>query len=221
VTLADKTVLSMLDERFVVGWRNIGRESYVGQSHGYSCGQSAVGTTNGAGGRNMQILVLTDDLVVLHALPGFWHPEDFAQELRFAEGLATLWADRNVTRDQKDHMYRLAQLAQARSHGQATRARSAWQSFDEHSERQRLTKEPRDTFVHGWLGPYTDEIIKSMEIKPLDILVHERMARRPFRRLADLDIEGLVDYGQHFYDNNRSVGEKGVTLRRPKVSAQP
>src|SRR5687767_15719283 len=102
----------MLRERFVVGWHNIWREPYVGQSHGYSRHQMVVGTTNGAGGRNMQIFVLSPDLVVLHALPGFWHPEDFAQELRFAEALAAVWADSTLTRAQKDRLFRAVQLAE-------------------------------------------------------------------------------------------------------------
>lgn len=222
MTLGDEKVLKMLDERFVVGWRNIGAESYVGSSSGYSGANSAVGTTNGAGARNMQILILSEELVVLHALPGFWHPEDFVQELRFAEGLATLWAEKGTRRADKDHMYRLAQLSQAASSSEATRARSRWQHFDEHAERQRLTKEPRDTFVDGWQGPFTAEAAKTWPIKTIDVLVHERMAQQPFRLLSDFDFESLVDYGTVHYDNNRGIaGENGVTLKRPKVSAQP
>jgi hypothetical protein len=61
VSLSQDPVLSLLKEHFVVGWKNINREDYVGSSHGYTCAQSAVGTTNGAGPRNMQSFVLSPD----------------------------------------------------------------------------------------------------------------------------------------------------------------
>ena len=74
----------LLKSDFVVGWKNIQREDYVGASHGYTCEQPAVGTTNGAGPRNTQMFVLSPGGVVLHALPGFWHPDELAAELHFS-----------------------------------------------------------------------------------------------------------------------------------------
>ena len=55
--------------------------------------QCAVGTTNGAGGHNVQIFVLSPDGVVLHALPGFWHPEDLVRELTGWICIRVTWAD--------------------------------------------------------------------------------------------------------------------------------
>lgn len=213
MTLADETVQQMLRDRFVVGWRNIWREDYVGQSHGYRRDQSAVGTTNGAGGRNMQIFVLAPDLTVLHALPGFWHPEDFAHELRFAEGLARLWQDESLPRQQKDSFFRTLQLAELRSQDRATYARSGWQGFDAHSERARAKQERRDTFA---CLPLTAELGGPVAVlKPLNVLVHERMADRPFLPFAEFDVEDFVDYGLAYYDNNAGHGDKGVDLPRP------
>src|SRR5690349_14330752 len=93
VTLPNPEVMAMLQERFIVGARNIEREEHVGLSQGYSCSQTAVGTTNGAGGRNVQILVLAADETVVHALPGFWHAEDLCNELRLGLELYRLYLD--------------------------------------------------------------------------------------------------------------------------------
>ncbi len=84
----------MLKKHFVVGWKNNWREDYVGVSHGYTCEQPAVGTTNGAGPRNMQTFVLSGDGTVLHCLPGFWHPADLAHELEVSLALHRLWQDK-------------------------------------------------------------------------------------------------------------------------------
>lgn len=214
MTLADENVQQMLRERFVVGWHNVWREEWVGQSHGYRRNQTAVGTTNGAGGRNMQVFVLAPDQTVLHALPGFWHPDDFAHELRFAEALCTVWQDETMTRKQKDAMFRQVQLAELRSHGEATYARSGWQSFDAHAERHRATREARDTFGHATLPGVPMQGIAML--KPLNVLVHERMADRPFVPFAEFDVEDFVDYGRPFYDNNIGRGGKGVDFPRPQ-----
>ena len=73
MSLPKEPVFSKLQSDFVVGWRNIIAADSVGESFGYTCDQPAVGTTNGAGPHNVQLFVLSPDLTVLHALPGFWH----------------------------------------------------------------------------------------------------------------------------------------------------
>lgn len=216
MTLADDTVRAMLCDRFVVGWRDIWREPYVGQSQGYSKYQTAIGTTNGAGGRNMQVFVLSPDLVVLHALPGFWHPDDFAHELRFAQGLASLWRDPTLTRSQKNVMFRQVQLAEVRVHDELTYARSSWQSFDAHVERSRAQQEVRDTMMTCLAGPLGKEQVAGAAMKPLNVLVHERMAARPFVPFRDFDVARFVDYGLTHYDNNHGRGDKGVAFRKPQ-----
>ena len=45
-------------------------------------------------------------------------------------------------------------------------------------------------------------------LKPLNVLVHERMARRPFVAWTDFDIESFVDYGRYFYDLNMFQDDK-------------
>lgn len=211
MTLADEKVLEVLKDRYVVGWRNVMNEEWVGQSHGYSRSQQAVGTTNGAGGRNVQIFVLSPDLVVLHALAGFWHPDDLRAELRFAEGLWSVWKDEKLTRAQKDAFCRQMQLAESRFQDEETFARSQWQHFDKHVELSRLQTENRDTVarVPGENG-------QGFALKPHNVLLHERMADHPFVPFDEFDVTWIADHGQAFYDNNRGTGEHGVAFPPPR-----
>ncbi len=211
MTLADDKVREVLKDRFVVGWKNVMNEQWVGQSHGYSRRQQAVGTTNGAGGRNVQIFVLSPDLVVLHALPGFWHPDDLLGELRFAEAVWSVWKDESLTRAQKEAFHRQVQLQETRHHGEETFARSGWQHFDRHVELARLKEGNRDTVACP-----PDEKGQGFALKSHNVLLHERMAEHPFVRFAEFDVTWIADYGQAFYDNNRGVGEDGISFPSPQ-----
>ena len=203
--------MELLRERFVLGQVNIQREKHVGLSHGYGCDQTAVGTTNGAGGRNLQILVLDDDLTVLHALPGFWHADDLLAELRLGLEIARLHDDERLSGAQKQAMFAALHRSHVARHGAAANARSSWQGFDEHHERERAAKEPRDTLTLALDGP------RSM--KPIPQLVHVRLLTRPFRKLADFDMEGFVDYGRPYYDNNAGY-DKGRNFAAAAVANQ-
>ena len=216
MSLPHDSVYSQLQSDFVVGWKNIKNKSYVGRSHGYTPRQCSLGTTNGAGGKNLQIFVLSPDLTVLHALPGFWHPEDLARELRFARSLLRLWQDENRTRAQKNSMHRLLQLAEARYQPEATSARSGWQSFDQRNEPSRLRRGSRDTFRTTKDGYLLADRKGQLLMKPTNVLVHERMARRPFVRFEDFDVAEFADYGNTFYDKNMRFEKKRKTFPRPR-----
>jgi len=199
-------VCSLLKSDFVLVWRDIRKKNYVGYSLGYKPRNSSVGTTNGAGAHNLQLFALSPDLVVLQALPGFWHPEDLARELRFAKVLGHLWADGNRSLEQKKDMYRRLQLREISAQPPATYARSGWQGFDHQAESARLQKMPRDTF-------FDLEKDGRGGIKPINYLVHERMAERPFVRFEDFDVANFVDYGRLYYDLNTRVDEHGREFR--------
>ena len=106
----------MLQKDYVCGWKDIRKEDFCGVSHGYSKSQVAVGTTNGAGGRNVQIFVLTPDGRVLLALPGFWHPEDLRTELKFGKVLHRLWRDDSRSLEDKVRMWRRLHRHQPSTH---------------------------------------------------------------------------------------------------------
>ncbi|MEM7203054.1 MAG: hypothetical protein AAF628_22530 [Planctomycetota bacterium] len=210
MTLPDDGVLELLDRDFVVGWRDIGGEEFCGESRGYARVQTALGTTNGAGGRNVQLLVLAPDLTVLHALPGFWHPEDLQHELRFALMVDRLWRDEGRSRDAKEAMYRRLLDRHARRSPALTTARSAWQHFDQRHEFRLAKTEPRDTVLRGDDG--------SVRMKPLNQLCYERLASRPLRALDAFGLAGFVDYGLRHYDNNRHIDGVSRRFRKNEVA---
>ena len=214
MTLPNEEVIDVLRDQFVVGWHNIKKEEFVGNSHGYRKNQTAVGTTNGAGGRNVQLFVLASDLTVLHVLPGFWQADDLLAELRFAKQLHRLWADGDVSHEQKLRMARTIRRSHVRGFSARTIARSSWQSFDEHREMARYKTEPRDTITLDNRG--------HPRIKPMCQLVHERMEPRLFTSFKDFDTEQFVDYGRPYYDNNRHFdkGREFAAAKRANAKRQ-
>ena len=203
MTLPNDDVLDLLESRFVLGHQNIQKELHVGLSHGYRRTQSAVGTTNGAGGRNVQFIVLAADETVLHALPGFWHAEDLIAELQLALELHALYGDERITERRRAQMFEMLHRSHVRRHGPAAERRGQWQNFDENYERKRAETEERDTFAWDEHG--------EKRLKSIPELVHDRLLERPFRKLDAFDMEAFVDYGRPYYDNNH--GDNGVTFR--------
>lgn len=202
MSLPNEEVLDLLRERFVLGARNIERDHHVGISHGYRCTQTAVGTTNGAGGRNVQILVLAADGVVLHALPGFWHPEELASELRLALELHQLHHD-DRSPAAKLAMFRALHRTAASS--APTTAHDEWQGFDQSEELARAATTPRDTLLCDDAGQPVLDARGQPQLKTIRRLVHDRLLAQPFVALADFDVEQFVDYGRAYYDNNAWV----------------
>lgn len=220
MTLPDPEVLDLLANDFVVGWSNIEREDHVGTSHGYQDNQTAVGTTNGAGGRNLQLLVLSSDGVVLHALPGFWHPADLAAELRFSRQVHRLWLEPERTRAQKDAMFLALHRYELARQSADTIARSDWQGFDRWAEVQRCKQAPRDTMLSVATTGETSVPGKDVELKPLNVVARERMMAQPFRKLADFDVEAFVDYGRVLYDNNAGQDKGRIFAKAEKRAAE-
>lgn len=217
VSLPQEPVFSLLKTKFVVGWKNIIKQRYVGESHGYTCDGIAVGTTNGAGPHNVQTFVISTDGVVLHALPGFWHPEDLARELRFALVLREVWRDQTLDRATKDTLFTALQLAEIGKHPRAHTARSGWQGFDAKNEMKRLEKGvQRDTFVRDQAGQVQRCRKGRPRLKSTNVIAHERMASRPFVPFARFDVAVFADYGRTYYDNNKKVNGVGVTFVTPR-----
>ncbi len=213
MSLPTKQVFSQLEDDWIVGWHNIEHESHIGMSHGYTDKQTSIGTTNGAGPHNIQIFMLSPDLVVLQALPGFWHPEDLARELRFGKKMLTLWQDDKLSRAEKKRQFCSMQLAELKSQPMVTYERSGWQDFDmraEHGRYQAGMK--RDTFLCNADGSVKTNGLGKPVMKPVNQLVHERMAKRPFKQYSKFDIIAFADYGTAYYDNNLRVDGKGKSF---------
>lgn len=203
MTLPNEDVMDLLADRFVVGFHDIEKDAHVGLSHGYRPNQCAVGTTNGAGGRNVQMVVLDADGTVLHVLPGFWHAQDLIAELQLALDVQKLHADANLTATQKRDLFASLHRVFLNRHLDESLPRSEWQNFDRQAEFDRARTEPRDTLAST----------SPMEIKPMLQLVHERLQAQPFSQFAAFDMERFVDYGRAFYDNNQGL-DKGKTFQR-------
>ena len=199
MTLPNNDVIDFIGTRFVLAHRNIQKDEHVGMSHGYRSNQSAVGTTNGAGPRNVQFLILAADKTVLHALPGFWHPEDLIPELQLAFEISRLYLDKRKTYSQKAKMFEMLHKAHMRRHGAAAIRRGHWQNFDSLYETSHEQRDERDTFRRLANG--------DLQLKSVPEVIHDRMLTRRFKKLDDFDLESFVDYGRPFYDNNR--GERG------------
>ena len=208
MTLPDEDVIAFLQSSFVLCHRNIEKDQHVGMSHGYSASQSAVGTTNGAGARNVQFLVLAPDeqRTVLHALPGFWHGEDLIHELKLGLEIHRLHGDASIDPAARHRMFRMLHGSHLRRHGKAAESRGQWQGFDRWAELQRVQKDPgRDTFKRVANG--------ELALKSIPEIVHDRMVARPFQPLAVFDVESFVDYGRAFYDNNQGI-DRGRKFRK-------
>jgi hypothetical protein len=204
VTLPNSDVIQFIETRFILMHRNIERDKHVGLSHGYKPTQNAVGTTNGAGPRNVQFLILAADETVLHALPGFWHAEDLIPELQLAFEINRLHLDRSMTNTRKSKMFEMLHATHMRRHGTAATRRGQWQGFDRWAEVRRSEIEERDTFRRCANG--------ELKLKSVPEVIHDRMLARRFKKLDEFDLETFVDYGRSFYDNNR--GEEGRSFRQ-------
>ena len=233
MSLPNDEVLQLLSDNFVLGHKNIHKEEHVGMSHGYTCKQTAVGTTNGAGGRNVQLVVMASDLTVLHVLPGFWHPDDLIRELNFARQLHRLYRDDAMDDEQKQRFAEVLRASHTRGFSDDTIARSDWQGFDRREELNRYRKGPRDTVVLDSFG--------RPALKPVCQVVHDRMAdsiaEHGFQRYdarkkkSDdprfFDLATFVDYGRPYYDNNAWIDRghefpaaKRANAKRQKAEAK-
>lgn len=204
-TFGNAHVLAELREHFVVGRADLERAPHVGLSLGYEADQTAMGTTNGAGGRNVQILVLAADGTLVHALPGYWHALDLLPELDLARQLHSLYGSTAHTREQKEAMARVLQKGFARNAHSGLQNRTRWRDVDAAIERERGRAEPRDTCQVDAKGKPVVDAKGILQLKPLLQVVHERLAARPFVALASFDMEAFVDYGTPLHDDNAAV----------------
>jgi hypothetical protein len=207
VTLSNDIVLNILKNQFVCGFRNIIGEPYAGKSGKHDPDSPAVLTTNGAGPHNVQIFMLSSDGTVLHCLPGYWCSEDLVYEMQFAMAQNRIWQNASLSLDRKQKLFQQANLQSIRVHSPAMRQRSHLQSFDAKEERQKADSDfkyrPGDyhppVYVTG-----KHKMAKQSDLKTVDQVVHERMARRPFVAYESFDVESFSDYGKMRYDKHEA-----------------
>lgn len=205
MSLSQDPIVERLQKHFVCGWKNIhGVEKFAGKSHSHPVKSTAVHTTNGAGGSNIQMIILDPDGHVLHVLPGYWNPDALRYELDFALELVAIAAT-DAPQDEKNDAFLLAHLNHAAKHHELMVRDSTLQAFDRRHEEG---KGDSDFKRKGGEGEAT---------RTVDQVMHERMAARPFLRAHEFDLSKVVDYGTRFYDKHGDGCCEGV-VGDPKMS---
>ncbi len=199
MSLSTDPAFSTLKDKFVCGVRDISKEKYAGASGKHKAGEPAVYTTNGAGPHNLQLFILAADGTVLHCLPGYWTSEDLAQELSFAALLNNVYTNPSLTLEQKKNIVRRMHLAHISQHSEAMTKRSRMQGFDEAYE---LKRGPTaDTIVDPRMAKYPQYgKLPLGPVKTTDVIMHERMARRPLVAYENFDVAIFSNYGKPDYD---------------------
>lgn len=203
MSLSNEPVFSELKNHFICGYKDIENKHYAGASGKHLPGGQAVDTTNGAGPHNIQIFVLAADGTVLTCLPGYWNPDDLASELVFATHLNDVWTDNSLSRSDKDQLFAKAQIEHIKEHSPAERKRSQLQHFDVVYEKQHRGARS-DIFYEHSINPRTGNI-DDRSIKTADVIMHQRMASRPFESYKDFDVVAFSDYGKPMYDKQEDM----------------
>lgn len=198
VTLAVDPILPTLKNDFVCGYTDISNKKFAGASGKHKPTENAVHTTNGAGPHNIQIFVMASDGVILHCLPGYWKPEDLHKELLFAKAVNEVWQNNSLTVPQKREMFQEMHIAHIKEHDKGMSKRSRMQGFDLIYEAKH---NPHSDFFYNpaRVDKSTGHTPKK-NVKTVDIVMHERMAQRPFVEFAHFDADVFSSYGKPMYD---------------------
>ena len=184
--------------------RDISHEPYCGISGRHEVDGKAINTTNGAGPHNIQMFILAPDGTVLTCLQGFWNAQDLVEEMGLANQLNNVWQNPEISRAEKNRIFTQMHLQHIAQHSQQERKRSHLQSFDaKYEAKNRLqtsdcivdTKVAAQANVKGAKIPYE-------AFKTTDVIMHERMAMRPFENYNQFDVATYVDYGRNKYDKH-------------------
>lgn len=193
---ADPMVIELLQQRFVLFWHPATTPRAIDRSAGRQWPTSVVGLPNGHGSRHVQLLVLAPDRTVLHALPGFWHPDDLRTELHFALQVHELWRDRSRPAAAREHLLQAMRRVLLASWSLDYRARCQPDEEDRAAEVTRSRTGSRDTIVRDGKGDWVLDEDKRPVLKPVGQVVHERLQRQGLLPLERFDLDGLIDYGR-------------------------
>ena len=210
MSLSQDPVFNKLRSRYVCGYRDITGLSYAGKSGRHEVDGQAFLAKNGAGPHNIQLFIMAPDGTVLHCLPGYWDPRDLAEELALAEQIYRIHQRQDLSAEQKAALFRNRQLSH--QHSPAMTARSHMEKFDMKFEARKRARSS-DTFVRKGATPLgRDGRLDEGAFKTTDVLLHERMAKRPFVPYEQFDVATFSDYGRPKYDKKED--ERRVRFRR-------
>ncbi len=176
----------MLKNQFVCGYHNIANERYAGASGKHAVDGNAVDTSNGAGTHNtFRSFVLSADGIVLTCLPGYWHSQDLAEELKLAQNLNQVWNDPSLSRSTKDAYFRQMQLGHISQHSQGEKNRSRMQGFDiQYEITHRLYNS--DVFYDPRLVDVAAKKAPPQAVKTTDVIMHRKNGSATFRAIRTL-----------------------------------
>jgi len=211
----------MLKDQFVCGFHDISHEHYAGASGKHLPDQNAVDTTNGAGPHNIQMFVLAPDGTVLTCLPGYWHSQDLASELAFAQGLNEIWTNPEMSLDQKKAEFSRMQIGHISEEPKGESNRSRMQGFDIQFEAQKRLNRT-DVFYNPRMVDPSGKHIPPNLVKTTDVIMHERMAARPFVPYNKFDVAAYADYGKPVYDKHEMYRDaNGQLAQGANLSQEP
>jgi hypothetical protein len=221
VSLSQEPVFSELKNKFVCTSKDITNEPYCGKSGRHAPTGKGISTTNGAGPHNLQLFVLAPDGTVLHCLPGYWAPQDLVHELKLAEDLFTVWKNPQLSRGQKNQMFKQMQLSHLNEHPTDMVRRSRMQGFDQKFEAKNRPYQS-DTVKNPQLAvqalAQNNNKLLAQAFKTTDQIAHERMAQRPFVPYSQFDVAVYTDYGKQRYEKNEDFRDmSGQLVMNPKT----
>lgn len=219
MTLSHPKVLSLLENDFECGWKDITGESYAGTSGEHLPTFHAVTTSNCAGHHNVQMVFMTSAGRIVHCLPGFWEPRALLSEVKLAKKLVKVHESKKLTLAKKNAKFLDLHLEHALEHDARTRHASHLQGFDRSIMRNRQG---------------SDFKRKGFGVKTTDQVVHERMAERPFLTMASFDLPTFIDMGKKGFDahgdgcngdhgpgsQTTAIATQGVQVGQAKPSSQ-
>jgi hypothetical protein len=167
------------------------------------------------------MFILSPDGIVLHCLPGYWNSKDLADELQLAERLNAVWTDPNLSREEKNEQFRQMQLSHIGEHSRAEQNRSRMQGFDiQYEAKHRLYA--TDVFYNPRAIDPQGMKIPQNAVKSTDVIMHERMAARPFEPYERFDVAAYADYGKPMYDKHEDFRTaNGQIIPGANLSSEP
>lgn len=214
MSLSEEPAYSVLKDELVCGYRDISKEAWAGYSGKHEIGGNAVNTTNGAGPHNLQTFIMASDGTVLTCLPGYWAPQDLVSEIEFASRLNDVYTNPKYGPAQRRLMFRSMHVAHIKEHSNEMSQRSHMQHFDQHYEAEHRLR-TTDTIKESVKATIADATnVPSDAFKTTDVIMHERMSRRPFIAYEQFDTPRFSDYGKPQYDKNEDQRMANGTVDR-------
>lgn len=198
MSLSVDPVFASLKSDYICGYTDISNKKYAGASGKHKPNENAVQTTNGAGPHNIQIFVLAQDGTVMHCLPGYWKPDDLHNELVFANSVHDIWQNNSLSIPQKREMFVEMNLAHIKEHDKGLAKRSQMQGFDLVHEAKHNPHS--DFFFNPAAVDSSTGHVDKRNVKSVDVVLHERMAMRPFVQFDHFDADAFSSYGKPLYD---------------------